>query len=47
MQGISAANAQKRRVTADKKTANNVTKRGMVPDPAADVSKASTKPDGL
>lgn len=33
---VTAANAHKRRITADKKTASNVNKRGMVPDPAAE-----------
>ena len=37
---VSAANAQRRRVSGDKKVAANVTKRGMVPDAAAEVCAA-------
>ena len=34
---VSSSNAQKRRINSDKKMQNNITKRGMVPDPAAEV----------
>uniref|UniRef100_A0A7S4FBM1 Stress-associated endoplasmic reticulum protein n=1 Tax=Chrysotila carterae TaxID=13221 RepID=A0A7S4FBM1_CHRCT len=36
---VSASEAQKRRVKADKKVASYVTKRGLVPDPAAERRK--------
>ena len=39
---VTAANAQKRRITADNKMKANVTKRGLVTDPAADVSSAAS-----
>ena len=34
---VSAANAQKRRLASDQKMQNNVTRRGLVPDNAAQV----------
>jgi hypothetical protein len=37
---VSSANAQKRRLQADEKMKQNVNKRGMVGDPAAEVRSA-------
>eukprot|EP00967_Tisochrysis_lutea_P113280 scaffold179707_cov34-Tisochrysis_lutea.AAC.1 len=43
---VSASAAQRRRVNGDKKIASYVTKRGMVPDPSAEVC-ASLPPGPL
>lgn len=34
---VSSSNAQKRRINSDKKMQNNITKRGLVGDPSAEV----------